>query len=296
MFVNTFLKTPAMNNTVPIPIDNINSFTLSHGVFDDLYVSKKIYTTWDGSIPTTWELSTYLRAMFRDDLYGGNVNYTSDIVKSIRIKKREAGTFEWKTIFEKPVTCNEDLRTVFIDPLNSSGVELEYAYVPVLNGSEGKMSINTVFSEFDGIFLVEKDKAFHLILDMSNEYQLNKETSVVTTIGAKYPRVIENANTRYYSGTLKGSFIEQNGGDFDTDNGYKYRKLVDDFLSDGRPKLLKDFEGKKWMVSIVDNISLDHSGHYKHPLHTINWVEIGDADDVGDLYDNGFINTDVDRR
>jgi hypothetical protein len=32
-----------------------------------------------------------------------------------------------------------------------------------------------------------------------------------------------------------------------------------------------------------------------YPTHSFEWVECGDAEDIGDLYDNGFINTQMDR-
>lgn len=280
----------------PDHCNNINKIILSDGLVDDLYITKKIYTSWDGSIPDNWDFDTHLKATFENNLYGGNVNYTADIVQLVRIKVREKGSFKWRTIYEKPIETDADLNFEIYDPLNPSNTMLEYAYVPVINGNEGDTSTNEIFSKFDGFFLVEKDKAYHALLNINNEYQLNRETATVTTMGRKHPYIIENGMTNHYSGTFKATFVQDDGNCvFDFKNGYKYRRDVDEFLSDGKPKILKDFEGKIWMVQIVDNISLDHSHHYQAPTHSMEWVEVGRYDSVGDLYDNNFIDTDYDR-
>ena len=51
-----------------------------------------------------------------------------------------------------------------------------------------------------------------------------------------------------------------------------------------------------WMVDIINAIPRSNDGHYQLVSQSIEWVESGDPFSIGDLYDNGFINTDVDRK
>ena len=78
---------------------------------------------------------------------------------------------------------------------------------------------------------------------------------------------------------------------FNTENLWEYRREIDDFLTNGEPKLLKSFDGEMWMVDIINNIERSNTGHPDLVNHQIEWVEVGDPLMVGDLYDNGFINT-----
>ena len=49
------------------------------------------------------------------------------------------------------------------------------------------------------------------------------------------------------------------------------------------------------MVNIVGNLPHTVNEHYQNVFHQIEWVECGDPTMISDLYDNGFIDTDVDR-
>ena len=49
------------------------------------------------------------------------------------------------------------------------------------------------------------------------------------------------------------------------------------------------------LVEYIDSISEDASDSPYYPKTQMEWVEIGDVTSIGDLYDNNFINTDMDR-
>ena len=80
------------------------------------------------------------------------------------------------------------------------------------------------------------------------------------------------------------------------ENGYQYRNNLDQFLTDGYAKILKTVDGDIYLISVVGGIQRNNNGsHYENIGSSFEWAEIGDPNDSGDLYDNGFINTDVDR-
>ena len=49
------------------------------------------------------------------------------------------------------------------------------------------------------------------------------------------------------------------------------------------------------MINLVGSLPRTINGHYQNISHQIEWVECGDPAAISDLYDYGFIDTDIDR-
>lgn len=280
----------------PIIASDISTITLSNMILDELYVTKNVLLSFNWKIPVDWDFHTYLHALYHGDTYAGNITYSESIVQKIKIKKRYVGEFNWNTIYEKEIHSNEDFAIEFYDYYSPSKQMVEYAYVAIIGGAESTPISSSVQSEFESYFICDKDASYPMILDTANEVELNRSTSVIQTIGSKYPYVVTNGTMKYYSGTLTATFIELKDDDFDVAHGWVYRNQLDEFLSNGNAKIIKSFEGQMYMVNVIDNISRTDNGHYQNISQKINWVECGNPKDIGDLYDNGFITIDIDRR
>lgn len=281
----------------PTPVSNasINRIELKNMILDELYATKDVLVKFNWEIPKDWYYNTILHGLYQNNVYAGNVSYSESIVQKIKIKRRYKGEFDWKTLYEKEIHNNDDFAIEFYDYFNPSKSDVEYAYVAVIGGADSNAISTSVRSEFQCYFLCDKERSYPLLLDVKNEVELNRQTSVITTLGSKYPYVIANGMSKYYSGTLTATFIELKDCEFDVENGWSYRNKIDDYLSNGKAKILKTMEGDIYMINIIDNIQRSSNNSYEDVTHTINWVECGDPQSVGDLYDNGFIDTDVDR-
>ena len=121
-----------------------------------------------------------------------------------------------------------------------------------------------------------------------NSYTLAGDTDKANAVKKEYA---DYYNEHFY--TLEGRQNYQY--EFERDNNWKLRKTVDQFLTDGMPKIIKNFEGNMWMVNIVGSIPRNVNDHWQYVTYSIEWTECGDPSLIGDLYDNGFINTDIDR-
>ncbi len=276
--------------------------TLENAVFDELYATAQPIGDFDGTIPENWTFDTYLHASFSGNLYGGNVNFTEDLVEAIRIKRRTKKDAQFQTIYEKPIYENEDFAIELLDYLEPAG-PVEYAYVPVISGGESNYIITSVTSAFEGYFLCEKDRSFHLFLDASYSQTLNYDPVSVKPLGRKYPVMVINGDAGYLSGEMECLFLPFSEEDADTSQSLSYRELVYEMLTDRKPKILKDSEGNLLLVSLSGKISeadrqyLYHQGQgFSYVKSRFSWTETGDAYDIGDLYDNGLIDTDLDRR
>lgn len=283
--------------------NTVEKLEIQYAVFDEIYAAVKIIELYDfdGTIPADWTFDTRFHAIFNDTLYGGNVNFTESIVDSIRIKKRTARDNKFKTIFERKIEKNDDLSVELIDYFEPVGM-VEYAYVPVISGGENNYIISKVESDFDDFFLCEKDKSYPLILDAFYTQTINYETSQVKPFGRKYPVTVINGSSGYKSGEMECLFVQFDQDSADTDHAFHYRNLIYEMLINGKPKILKDSEGKLLLVNVTGSISesdrqylYGDTGGFYYVKSKFSWTECGDAYEVGDLYDNGLIDTDLDR-
>lgn len=293
------------------PTSKINTVTLQDAQFYEIYATN--YSAgfkWQNL--DRWSYGTLLHADFSDSLSGGNITWSADVISEIRIKKRLEGDTVWKTIYYKDgINTSDDFDIDFVDYLEPSNTTVEYKYVPVFNINSQNVDMDSegtsVESKFDEWFIIGQyeinsqgamiNEVHPMVVDFSSTPTLNRQTTLINTLGSKYAFVNTNGMTKYYSGSTTCTFVELcvNGMGVDAENAWKYRNSIDDFLSNGYPKILKSFEGDIRLVSTYEEISHQENGDYRNVSTTFQWAEVGNPTSVGDLYDNGFINTDVDR-
>ena len=292
---NSFASSDKTLVSSPVEAKNVKYLTIRYAIFGEVYVSNTLINidSFDGSIPPEWDFNTRLHAYFRNDIHGGNVNFSTDIVESIRIKRRLKGELTFKTIYEKPINVNEDFKIYILEYLEPIG-DIEYAYVPIISGGESNYIVSKVESKFDSYFICEKDTSYPMVLDTKFTKQLNHLVGVVELPNRLKPVVIKGGITNYISGDIECTFIENQDCKWLVDSSWEYRNQIYQFLTNGKPKILKDFEGNTWMIAVTSGISED-SDHYQHVKSKFSVTECGETSSIGDLYDNGFIDTDVDR-
>lgn len=290
---NTFLSNGKTMKATSESVSNIDLIKIQNGVYDELYASKDVGYTYTTVIPTVWDFNTVMRSLFEEDLNAGNVGFTATQVSAIRIKRREKGSYNWLTLYEIPINAPADFEFERRDMYARSGVEYEYAVVPIMNGAEGSFDINTILSEFSGMFIVEKERAYHTDFEVEiPNTQRNQQVSTIKTLGRKYPYHVKNALMDYESGTAKGFFV-----DCDTEikvkEGSRYRKEFKDFLTNGSPKILKTDDGRIWLVAIIGNPTDAQNGHKDFVITSFQWEETGDYESSTDLYNANLTDVNI---
>lgn len=288
-----FAADSTSSNPTVAPSKDIEKLTIKNSKFIEVYVTTKLITVFDGVFPENWTFDTRLHSLFKNDLYGGNVDFTESIVEQIRIKKKTKNDTRWQTIFEKNINDNEDFKIEFIDYYEPVG-DIQYAYVAVISGGESDYITNTVKSEFDSYFCVEKNVSYPFILNVKTSETLNYEAQSVKPINRKYPITIVNGNTGYKSGSIDCTFLQV--CDQSNLSPLEYRQRIYNMLTDFSPKIIKSFEGEFYMVNIEGNIEdsdrqIVSNGENLFTLVTtkFNWVECANAYEAKELYNDGFI-------
>lgn len=289
MFLGSFCGDDTSLTPTCINIREVTSIKLTNGIYDDLFGSTNINLKQDK--PLEWDFSTQFYAKFQDNLYAGNVDYASDVVSTMRIKRRKQGEHKWLVLHDVDIHVDEDFAFEYIDRYAQGDTEYDYSIVPVMGGIEGNINKNTILSDFNNYFILDKDITYPIIANASLAIQLNKESGVITTLGKKYPFVISNGMSQYVTGSFTFSLLQMDCNRLDNvSSDYYYAKQFDDWITNGKPKILKDWTGQIYMINVTSSVPIDYSTR-QLPSYEVQFTEIGSVFDQDDLYDNNFTDT-----
>lgn len=288
-----FLRDRYCWQPTPTDFNNITSIKIENGIYDHLNVTKAVDFDYTTELPGEWNLQTQLDANFDGNIRAGNIGYVLAQISSIKVKRRIKGTFDWTTLFVVPISEVSDVDFVKYDYIAKNNVTYEYAIVPVIGNTEGEYSINSIKSEFYGIFVTDNKSSYKFLEGVTySGNERSNQTGIYEPYGSKYPVVIKNGALAYDKGTVSGTVITfDSNQELDREGTINRLKAIENFLSNSTGKVLKDFNGNMWLVSITDNMPVNYYSEVGMGFAQIsfNWTEIGDATDNSDLYYNNLI-------
>ena len=281
-------------NNAPNQVDNITSTTIENAIYDHFNVTRDTTLTYTSTIPE-WTYQTIMDCNFEDNINAGNVDFLIENISFIKIKRRVAGTFNWITLTNIPINTVEDLTFTFNDILNASGTEYEYAFVPVINNVEGNYIINSVLSQFNGIFVGDPTAIYRFLYDVN--YGTNARNQKIGTfepLGNKYPIVVANGLLSYDTGSVSATILNDNyeeTGVLDPQAIVAKKDLIKDFLTNKKPKILKDWNGSSWLIFCASSPQVTYKSNsgMRIPNIAFDWTQVGDIDSQSDLYNNGLV-------
>lgn len=288
-----FLRDKYCWQPTPTDFTNINNIRIENGIYDHMNITKDVDFDYTTELPGKWNLQTQFDADFNGTITAGNVDYILAQISSIKVKRRVKGTFDWITLFTIPISKVSDVDFVRYDYIAKNNETYEYAIVPVIGNTEGEYSINSIKSEFYGIFITDNKSSYKFLEGASySGNERSNQTGIFEPYGSKYPVVIKNGALSYDKGTLTGTVITfDTNQELDREGTIERLKAIENFLTEPTGKILKDFNGNIWLVSITDNIPVTYYSEVGMGFAQVsfNWNEIGNATDSGDLYYNNLI-------
>lgn len=290
-----FLADKNALDAAPIKADLITKSRLTNGIFDHWNVTRDVASGYSADIPTAWDFLTVMNANFNGTLNAGNIDFALDSIDGFNIKRRKVGTFDWINLSYIPVGSISGFDITYTDNLAQSGVEYEYALVPVVGGVEGNYMSKTIGADFDGVFICDADTIYRFYAGVSyGTSERVQKIGVFEPYGRQYPVVVSNGAINYESGSFSGQVLAPGyleSGKFDRLAMTKEQKVLVDFLTNKKAKIIKDWNGRIWLCIITSAPSIDYEQASGMALATVgaNYVEIGDANSQGDLYNAGLI-------
>lgn len=284
----------------PTSINAITTIQLQNGIFDMFHLTNNVTADYSPIEPTEWAYLDIILANFDGNINGGNVDFLLSYLTAIKVKKRIKGTFNWVTLKTVPINKIEDLKFVFTDYLGANNTEYEYALVPILNGAEGDYITNSIVSQFNGVFLCDKDTIYKYYAGISyGGGKQVKKVGVFEPFGSKYPVVVSNAYTNYHSGSISGTILPK---DYEETRVLDRQAIVQQgqelmtFITNNGAKVLKDWNGNLWVIMPIGEPTTTYNNNWGMGKIDINfdYVEVGDINSESDLMSLGLIEPTVD--
>lgn len=277
--------------------DTVKTVEVGNGIFDQLYIEHGIDKPYTPNYTTEWDLLTIMSAGFNNTLNAGNIDYMLSVIKGVRLKRRKVGDSEWATLAEYALEPNSSLNFNMFDNTAETNTHYEYAIVPVLDfdtNQESTYMTDEIMTCFDGVYICDADTIYRFYAGVSfgNGEQKNV-TGIYEPMGRKYPIVVANGMTNYYKSSMKATVIMEKdlyNSTLDRKAEVEYRKGILDFLTNHKPKIIKDWNGNSWLVMIVDNPQVEPNNLLGFGYSDIeaNFVEVGDANSTEDLRISGI--------
>lgn len=234
-----------------------------------------------------WSDDTIIDAGFNGDLAGGNVDFTAESIDKIRIKRRKKGTANWVDLKDITINVPDDFTFTFYDLFAANAAEYTYAVVPVIGDIEGNLSTVDIQSMFNGFFIADKNTIY------GTEYNVNvgaatknEKSSVVQTLGAKYPFIIDNGYNNYYTVPISLFFYNPN---LDWQQNVQYRQTIVEWLHNGTAKIFKSEDGRIWLAKVTTAPVLTPGSNLNITSIDFSITEIGESNSTEDLYNSGLL-------
>lgn len=295
-------------------ITNINIVELRNGIFDYLNAVRSVYEDYPVSIPVDWVGTTIMNCTF-NTLNAGNLEFAADNISKILIQRKRIdppyNESTWTTLFEVPIVDQANLNFTFNDVTNVDGAIYQYQLLPIAVQQQGGIEIEIegtgqpseeVESSFDGVFICDADTFIKLYAGVEyGSMQTIQLTGVHQTLGSQYPIIVANSNTNYHTNSISGTILNKDYGTQNEDGSYisfdrnkivEAREELDTFLTNKKPKIIKDDNGNIWLVIFTDNINYSFFNEWGQGLGNMSatWTEIGDAKSGKDISRVGIYN------
>lgn len=285
MFYDVNALTPVGHNFL------FDTIKISNGVFSQLSLLSEITSgtnVFDTTQPTEWDENTLLNPTFNNSIEGGSISDFIGYVDRIEVQRQEEGQNEWitlYTIYKNQQTGQINANFRMEDTSAKNNTKYLYQVVPVdAQGNVGTALSQEVLSIFNNSYIVD---GAHIYL-LTNEYEIgnaqtNQQSTMYTPYGSKYPFIAFNAQTKYDSGSLTAVLLSPTSQSdissyIDRGAQVKLKEEFNNWLTNGRAKIWKDFNGNFKIIAITDAVSNEYYKELGNGIAstTFNFVEIAD--------------------
>ena len=275
--------------------NNFNKILVGNGICRQLEITNDTSLVYSDELDD-WNEYMVLKCDFDQNLKGGNLDEQLGNISSIRIKRMDSTNNSWITLYEKDINEEEDLMIDYHDYIVPKGVEQMYALVPVMaNGDEGNYIVNTIVPNWRYCFVSDNEQCFKLYSSINyGSTPQNVPVGTLNPIGRTYPIIIRNSSVDYQSGVLSGQLMGYNFEQYhhlDRADVVKQTQDFVKFLTNGKSKVITDWNGNCWIVQVIDSPTINYNIATTNGIVTVtfSWAEQGKYNNEKDLIENDLI-------
>lgn len=150
------------------------------------------------------------------------------------------------------------------------------------SGNESNPKIKQILSKFYGNYICDYNEIYDITLNFNvDSSKLIQKSAIYEPYGAIYPFVAYNANTKYNSAQITTILLAKNDSYIDKLGQIELKEKFNNFLSNKKAKILKDFNGNIMIISIVGDIEFGNYNELGNSIcsTTFNYVEIGNFEE-----------------
>lgn len=219
-----------------------------------------------------------------DTLEAGNIQLGGVPINQLLIRRRRKDEFTFenvKAIDFDPAVQFYEFKDKFIESYEDYVYGIQPMGGSVENPIMGETTTGEVESEFGSVWIVGKDTQYELRYDLNvGDYEPAIPTGVTDTLGNRYPFVSKNGIVNYRRGKVRFTIISDKtilGGQIHPKEEKELRRAMMAFLTDNKPKFLKEGSGESMLISIVNAPTLSPINELKRLLYAtdIEFVEVG---------------------
>lgn len=205
------------------------------------------------------------------------------MVLYFEIQRQEQGSVKWLTLCTVPSASFAYGTFNFTDRL--AGSNRVYNYRLVLFSAGGIQTVSDtaeVLSQFSNVYICDGNESYKL----TNQWTQSGDKTVFKSAlyepyGSKYPIVVNNAVLGYDAGTTTATVLAPT-----TEANYKIDRFAEvnlanrfaAFLTNRKPKVLKDFNGNLRIISLQSDVSRNYVRELGNGIcsTSFSWVQISD--------------------
>lgn len=283
-------------NPNPTVKKTIDSVKLRNAIFDYLYGTYSINI--NPNKPLEWDFSTIMFAQFMNTLSAGNLSETLSNISAVKVVRTNIDTGDKITVYEKAINnpTVEEFNFIFKDFAGKNGGRYVYSVIPILKSGVSSASVQTdpVTVQFKNVFLSDNTYSYEMVADVKYGNGTQKvNVGTFEPIGRKYPVYVSNADTNYQIGSVSSKVIGNyfDLKEFNKQDITKQKDEILKFLTNRKPKILKDTNGNMWLIAITGAPSIEYDNKYNGGIMDIsfNFMEIGDATNEKDMMNCGIV-------
>lgn len=250
VFLNTFIGYSFYGSGIfqspSPPVRNIEDITMQKAIFDEIHIREKTDNIDENR--RDWQTDTRLLAKFVDNLEAGNITNNGLEIVQFAVSRRRASELNSTIIGYRDFKNNSQIT---YEDYTQPNDELVYSIIPIAGtGILGEPHEVAIESDFVGWWVVDKETNEVVSFDKYTdeeptvETQLNQGRTVIETL-SRFPQVYYDEreyNTFSLSTVvIPSEFIR---------SGKKYERIVQNFLSNHKPFIVKSSDGRIFVCDI----------------------------------------------